>query len=73
MKTYGMNTNVTDATWLAMSILAGFSNLVDQHGGFLVTAAGALLFGIIRWQQHKQTMKNLKLDEELKRKQLKDQ
>ena len=65
-----MKTLFTDLGLLGTSISAGLSGLINDYGGFLVTLGGAILFGIIRWQQHQATMRLLRLDEELKRRQL---
>lgn len=67
-----MKTNITDLALLGTSVTAGFSGLVNDYGGFLVTLGGALLLGVIRWNEHRANMRLLKLDEELKRKQLQE-
>ena len=61
-----MDTKFTDMGLLGMTVMAA----IQDHTGLLITAVGAVFVGYIRWQQHRQTMKNLKLDEELKRKEL---
>ncbi len=43
-----MKTNITDVALLGTSITAGFSGLLNDYGGFLVTLGGAILLGVIR-------------------------
>ena len=61
-----MNTRVTDTALLASFGLAAF----QDHAGLVFTIIGGLFVGVIRWQQHRQTIKNMRLDEALKREEL---
>ncbi len=65
-----MKTNITDVALLGTSITAGFSGLLNDYGGFLVTLGGAILLGVIRWNEHKANMRLLKIKEEQLRREL---
>jgi hypothetical protein len=61
-----MNSKFTDMGLLGMTVVAA----LQDHTGLIITGFGAIFVGIIRLQQHRQTMKNLRLDEQLKMKEL---
>ena len=65
-----MKTNITDVALLGTSITAGFSGLLNDYGGFMVTLGGAVLLGVIRWNEHKANMRLLKINEEKLRREL---
>ncbi len=48
----------TDTALLGSATMAGITGMVHSYAAFAVTAASALLLGIIRWQQHKQKMRH---------------
>lgn len=67
-----MRIDLTDIALLGTSLGAGVIGSLETYGSFLITAGGAILLGVIRWQQHRQQLKNMQLDEEIKRRKLED-
>lgn len=67
---HDMQLSTTDIAILGSSVMTGITGIIHTYGAFLFTAASTVVLLMIKWQQHRQTMTNLKLDEELKRRKL---